>query len=340
MRVYDYERAPDYSLRSLANVYNTCLRDIVTSGWKVGPRGKATLELNDVALRFPQMCGTVSWNGRRLNPFFLLSEMLWIVSGADETSLLEPHMPSIVNFYDDGKTFGAYGPRFSNQIDGVIQTLKSDPNSRQAVMTMWRPSLYTEGIRAPTRDVPCTVMLHFRLVKHPQAVAYALNTTVYMRSNDMYKGFPYDTFNFGMIQAIVAAAVGAKMGTCTHIVGSAHVYQEDLINVIRHGQDLPGLTQSWSSLSKDLANFNELTQDVVLRNLCQMRDMYRARKEGKHGSIYTTELLVIPTGIEIFDTYTKILARKLDAKPNEKIDTKDAPGFLRILIDDYYGEES
>ena len=40
MRVYDYERAPDYSLRSLANVYNTCLRDIVTSGERTQARDR------------------------------------------------------------------------------------------------------------------------------------------------------------------------------------------------------------------------------------------------------------------------------------------------------------
>ena len=339
MKVYDYNDATDYVDRSLASVYEACVRDIVAHGWKVGPRGKATLELNNVALVFPQMCGTVSWKDRKLNPFFLLSEALWILCGADETSLLEPHMPSIVKFYDEGRTFGAYGPRFRDQIQGVIDTLKEDPESRQAVFTLWRPSLYTNSVRTPTRDVPCTVMMHFRIFRHPQASSSSLNATVYMRSNDMYKGFPYDVFNFGMIQGVVAAALGVNLGTCTHIAGSAHVYQEDLIHVVRHGQKIPSLNQSWSVLSKDLAKFDEMVQDTVLRNLCQMRDAYREARDLLFTHTSGLENLMIPTGISTFDMYLRVLARRLDAPPRTRISIEGVPSWLKMLLEDYYGSE-
>lgn len=48
----------------------------------------------------------------------------------------------------------------------------------------------------------------------------------YMRSNDAWLGFPYDVFNFTMIQNYVAAALDVAIGRYFHMVGSMHVYEE------------------------------------------------------------------------------------------------------------------
>lgn len=335
MKIYDYEATQDYNSRTLYNMYSNCVDDIVRTGRKIGPRGKATLEINDVAIRFPQMCGTVSWKGRKLNPFFLLSEMLWIVSGADETSLLEPHMPSIVNFYDEGNTFGAYGPRFYNQLQGVVQTLKEDPDSRQAVMTFWRSDLYSpSGVRQKTVDVPCTVMMHFRWIKSPYVDSSSLNMTVYMRSNDMFKGFPYDVFNFGMIQAVVAALLRTKIGVCTHVVGSAHVYQDDLIHVMRRGNAIPCLSQPWDQLSKELAKFSPVVQDNVRLNLGTMDQCYRLMRLNDEIDV---EGSLVPTGVELFDTMLKVLARRLEAPKHVQIKRDDIKQrLISSLLAEYY----
>jgi thymidylate synthase len=49
---------------------------------------------------------------------------------------------------------------------------------------------------------------------------------VYMRSNDVFLGLPHDVFCFTMLQEIIAASLGAKIGTYTHLAGSLHLYDD------------------------------------------------------------------------------------------------------------------
>jgi thymidylate synthase len=83
-------------------------------------------------------------------------------------------------------------------------------------MTIWRQS--PDEIYPESKDIPCTVMLHFMIRN------FKLNLTVYMRSNDAWLGLPYDLFNFTQIQCQVAVKLGYPPGNYYHIAGSMHVY--------------------------------------------------------------------------------------------------------------------
>jgi thymidylate synthase len=51
--------------------------------------------------------------------------------------------------------------------------------------------------------------------------------TTYMRSNDLWMGFPNDVFQFTCMQIWLAMRLGVKLGTYTHIAGSLHLYERD-----------------------------------------------------------------------------------------------------------------
>ena len=70
----------------------------------------------------------------------------------------------------------------------------------------------------PTKDTPCTVSLQF-LIRDNK-----LHLTVYMRSNDIWLGFPYDVFSFTCMQIKMAMELGYDVGEYTHIAGSLHLY--------------------------------------------------------------------------------------------------------------------
>jgi len=69
-----------------------------------------------------------------------------------------------------------------------------------------------------SKDVPCTVSLHFMVRSG------ALELVVYMRSNDVWLGWPYDVVMFTVLQEAMATDLGLELGQYTHVDGSLHLY--------------------------------------------------------------------------------------------------------------------
>lgn len=207
-------------------------------GSSVGPRGYQTRELWPYTVQILNPSRNIlDMPARKINYHFMVAEMLWILSGCDETDILAAFAPFVTKWYDPGQTFGAYGPRFRHQLAHVLQSLRADPESRQAVMTMWRPEIRVQK----TVDTPCTVMFHF-LIREDR-----LNMITYMRSNDCWLGLPYDLYNFTQIMNYVAGLLGKDVGIYTHTVGSMHLYERDIPAAERLMEALqgdPGRSQS------------------------------------------------------------------------------------------------
>jgi thymidylate synthase len=49
-----------------------------------------------------------------------------------------------------------------------------------------------------------------------------------MRSNDVFKGLPYNFVQFTSLQEVLAGWVGVEPGTYTHFSDSLHVYEQDM----------------------------------------------------------------------------------------------------------------
>lgn len=162
---------------------------------------------------------------RRMPMRYAVGELLWYFSGSNRLKDIEVFSKAWDRMSDDGKTVNsAYGHRIFdqfgfNQLEYVAKALQKDPNSRQAVIHIKDPQDYT---KYPTKDVPCTVCLQF-FVRDGK-----LHMTTYMRSNDVWTGFPYDVFSFTCIQIFLAFSLGVDIGTYTHVAGSLHMYQRSL----------------------------------------------------------------------------------------------------------------
>ena len=131
---------------------------------------------------------------------------------------------------DDGNTVNsnygflikdAYG---FDQYEYCKNILKKDINSRQAIIHIKMPR---NTIENPTNDLNCTVCLQF-LVRDEK-----LYCTTYMRSNDLWLGFPYDVFQFTCIQIRMAMELGVDIGAYTHVAGSLHLYARDFEKAIK-----------------------------------------------------------------------------------------------------------
>lgn len=152
---------------------------------------------------------------------YAVGELLWYLSGSNRLDDIKKYSKAWENLSDDGETINsAYGYRIFeefgfDQWEYVKDKLRQDPNSRQAVIHIKDPDFH------PTKDLPCTVCLQY-LIRDGK-----LHATTYMRSNDIWLGFPYDVFSFTCLQILMAFELGVEIGTYTHIAGSLHLYSRD-----------------------------------------------------------------------------------------------------------------
>lgn len=158
---------------------------------------------------------------RKLSVSYAAAETLWYLSSSDSVKMISEYAPSYVKFSDiNDRAYGAYGPRVMPQLARVIDILKRTPNSRQAVISVWRPN--DLDMIGKTNDLPCTLSMQFYIRNG------RLHLTVTMRSNDIWLGMPYDIFAFTCIQRLVASELGISVGAYIHSAGSLHLYSRNL----------------------------------------------------------------------------------------------------------------
>lgn len=155
---------------------------------------------------------------------YAVGEFLWYMSANPELTAIHNITKAWDRMSDDGVTVNSnYGWCISekfdfNQWEYVKKLLKTDPNTRQAIIHIKEPR---NTFKYPTKDLNCTCILQFILRDNK------LYLTTYMRSNDVWMGMPYDMFSFTCFQILMAMELGVELGTYTHIAGSLHLYERD-----------------------------------------------------------------------------------------------------------------
>lgn len=224
---------------STTRVWKSMLSDLLTYGHDASQRsagaawkGNASLEIMGYQTKLPLDLPVVQSVAKAKAHRFMLAEAAWILSGDNRVGTISPFSQQIKRFSDDGaRFFGAYGPKFIEQMSYVVSTLRKDPGSRQAVINIWREQPRT------TSDCPCTLSWQY-LVR-----AGHLHMVATMRSSDAWTGWPIDVFTFSMTAAAIAIELRVanpktgepapstfldlKLGSLIVTVGSQHLYNRD-----------------------------------------------------------------------------------------------------------------
>lgn len=126
----------------------------------------------------------------------------------------------------DGKFSYSYPERLweGGQLAQVCATLRNDPNSRQAYLSMW------DRLKDPHRTggkarIPCSLGWWF-VVRDGK-----LQVTYLQRSADFATHFTNDVFLAHGLQRWVAEKVGVEVGPFNHWIGSLHVFAKDVKGV-------------------------------------------------------------------------------------------------------------
>jgi thymidylate synthase len=181
-----------------------------------------------LALRDPRQ----RWIAARIpamNPAFAIAEVVWIVNGRDDSSMLNYFNPILPRYAGEGEVYhGAYGHRIRSrfgmdQLERAYRALSARPETRQVVLQIWdsRIDFPMECGSELSKDIPCNIC---SLLKVRDG---RLEWTQIMRSNDLFRGFPHNVVQFSSLQEMLAGWLGMDVGVYHHYSDSLHLYDED-----------------------------------------------------------------------------------------------------------------
>jgi thymidylate synthase len=269
----------------MTEAWPALLRDVLAHGREVSPRGRRTREIPQHTIAVDMRRPVLLTPERKLSYQFMAAEAYWILTGDDRVETIAPWNKNIGQFSDDGvKYFGAYGPKVLDQLDYVVAKLIEDPSSRQAGLTIWREK------PPKTKDVPCTVAMFFS-IREPHVLgldALRLEANVFMRSNDVWLGTPYDVFNFSMVGHLVCARLNAALdkpdgrtiepGALRLTAASSHIYET-------HWAEAKAIVEStWAgNLVTGKRAPEPQTPDALFEDASALRHTLRELRDSKPG---------------------------------------------------------
>lgn len=206
---------------NLRDGYVEVVRYVAELGQPSSPRGRETREVlgATVIVQDPTDCLPMGV-GRKVNAQIAAVEACQLVAGRGRPDLVVASSENFSRYQeDDGSFHGNYGNRIGLQLVEACQKLQADPDTRQAVISLWDAQLDNLSGK---RDYPCTVALQL-LIRDDRLVLMTL-----MRSNDAWLGLAYDAFQFTQLQLTAARILGVEPGVYVHRANSLHVYQDDL----------------------------------------------------------------------------------------------------------------
>jgi thymidylate synthase len=168
--------------------------------------------------------GIVQSDIRKMPMRYAVGELIWYLSGNPTLEAIRNYTTAWDRMSDDGLHVNSnYGWCIKykygfDQWEHIKSLFMKDINTRQAVLHI------KTADDQPSKDVNCTVCIQF-LARDGK-----LHATTYMRSNDIWMGFPYDVFSFTAFQVKMAMELGLGIGTYTHIAGSLHLYERNGID--------------------------------------------------------------------------------------------------------------
>ncbi|MBP3565415.1 MAG: thymidylate synthase [Alistipes sp.] len=100
-----------------------------------------------------------------------------------------------------------------DQIRQVIDTIKTNPNSRRMIVSAWNVA-EVEDMALP----PCHVLFQFYVAEG------RLSCQLYQRSADTFLGVPFNIASYALLTMMIAQECGLQAGEFVHTLGDTHLY--------------------------------------------------------------------------------------------------------------------
>ncbi|HEV3208681.1 MAG TPA: thymidylate synthase [Chthoniobacterales bacterium] len=213
--------------------YHELLRLVLEKGRRKNDRtGVGTVSYFGAQARFDLAKGFPLLTTKRVHFKSVLFELLWFIRGETNIKFLTDHGVTIWNEWADGngdlgRVYGAQWCDWRtpdggsiNQLQGVVDAIRKDPDSRRLIVTAWNPGEISQ-MALP----PCHAMFQFYVQEGK------LSCQLYQRSADLFLGVPFNIASYALLTSLVAAVCELEPGDFIHTFGDIHIYQNHLEQV-------------------------------------------------------------------------------------------------------------
>jgi thymidylate synthase len=242
------------------NQYQALLEDVLKNGTEKSDRtGTGTLSVFGRQVRYDLSEGFPLLTTKKLHTKSILHELLWFLKGETNIKYLKDHGVSIWNEWatPEGELGPVYGYQWRfwpdgkgghiDQIANLIEGLKTKPHSRRHLFHAWNVAYLPDETKKPWENAaegkmalpPCHLLYQFNVANGK------LSCLLYIRSNDLFLGNPYNTASVAFLTHMVAQQCGYDVGEIVLSMGDLHLYKNHIeqakLQLTREPRPLPKL---------------------------------------------------------------------------------------------------
>lgn len=215
---------PHIATKEFDNEYLRVLRDVLIEGsdteqvrTKHGRRRLPHQHMKfDISQDFPLL------TTKKVNYKAAFNELVWMVClGSTDVKWLNDQGHTFWDEWklDDGTIGKGYGKQFRNckgvdQINSVLNSLKTDPYGSRHVISLWQPDEIEDMALPPCHGA------HIQFT----VTGNSLNLHMTMRSADMFLGVPFNIAFYALMCRIFAQRLGLDCGEFSLFMVDCHIY--------------------------------------------------------------------------------------------------------------------
>jgi thymidylate synthase len=210
--------------------YHDLLRLVLDKGQPRDDRtGVGTISVFGAQARFDLRENFPLLTTKKLHLKSIIYELLWFLRGDTNVGWLHEHGVTIWDEWADekgdlGRVYGAQWRDWQgahrnhiDQIAGVIERIKTEPQSRRLIVNAWNAA-EVDQMALP----PCHVLFQFYVNESE------LSCQLYQRSADLFLGVPFNIASYALLTMMVAQVCDLQPGDFVHTFGDLHLYRNHL----------------------------------------------------------------------------------------------------------------
>ena len=208
------------------NQYEELLKHVYSTGAEKSDRtGTGTRSVFGAQIRFDLSKGFPLITSKKVHLKSIIHELLWFIKGDTNTKYLTYNGVKIWDEWadKDGNLGPVYGHQWRNwpktdggtidQLSEVIETLKTNPDSRRIIVSAWNVADLPKMAL-----MPCHAFFQFYVANGK------LSCQLYQRSADMFLGVPFNIASYALLTLMIAQVCNLEPGDFIHTFGDAHIY--------------------------------------------------------------------------------------------------------------------
>ena len=224
---------PHPTAQVLAHQYEDLLRLAYTQGVDKQDRtGTGTKSIFGHQMRFDLAQGFPLVTTKKVHLRSIIVELLWFLTGSSNNNWLKERGVTIWDEWagPDGDLGPVYGVQWRSwptpdgkhidQISELIQTLKSNPDSRRMSVSAWNVAELSKMAL-----MPCHAFFQFYVAPPTQPGGRGkLSCQLYQRSADIFLGVPFNIASYALLTHMVAQQCDLDVGDFIWTGGDCHIY--------------------------------------------------------------------------------------------------------------------